>query len=79
MNFQSFEEALKVCVTAEKGSPEQDEALIYCMENAPADLKEMIKKRFVEFHTGKLNDHNHGEGCGCDSHPGKPSPSDFIR
>jgi hypothetical protein len=81
MIFQSFEEALHVCLTAENGSPEQDEALVYCMEHAPTDLKEMLKARFVEFHSGRqsTHDHKHGEGCGCGDRRRKPSVSDFIK
>lgn len=80
MTFQSFEEALKICLTAENGSPEQDEALVYCMEHAPGDLKAMLQDKFMEFHTGKHDhDHDHGEGCGCGAHRQKPSVSDFIK
>ncbi|MEJ2031918.1 MAG: hypothetical protein P8Y63_02520 [Deltaproteobacteria bacterium] len=79
MIFQSFEDALKICLTAENGSPEQDAALVYCMEHAPDDLKELLRQKFIEFHEGKQgNLHNHGEGCGCGSSR-KKSLSDFIK
>jgi hypothetical protein len=86
MPFQSFAEALKICLTAEPGSREQDEALIYCMEHAPDDLKEILKTRFVEFHTGDRHEHKiehreaheHGDSCGCGGNR-KPKFSDFIR
>jgi hypothetical protein len=84
MPFQSFAEALKICLTAEKGSREQDEALIYCMEHAPDDLKEMLAARFVDFHAGGGHTdehgekHEHGESCGCGGRK-KPPFSDFIR
>ena len=58
MEFESFEQALKVCLTAEKGSREQDAALVYCLENAPPEFKKMLEDRFLEFHKGKC-------GCGC--------------
>jgi hypothetical protein len=80
MPFQSFEEALKICLTAENGSPAQDEALVYCMEHAPEDLKEMLKDRFVEFHAGTTHEHAHEQGrnCRCGGEK-KPHLSDFIK
>ncbi|MDA8163960.1 MAG: hypothetical protein M0017_02850 [Desulfobacteraceae bacterium] len=81
MIFRSFEEALHICLTAESGSPEQDEALVYCMEHAPGDLKELLRQEFVHFHTGApaAPGHEHGNGCGCSDHQRKPSLSDFIK
>ena len=82
MTFQSFEEALKICLTAENGTKEQDEALLYCMEHAPDDLKEMLRKRFEEFHLGNgscEHHHEHGDGCACGGHGKKPGLSDFIK
>lgn len=58
MKFESFEQALKVCLTAKQGSEEQNTALVYCMENAPADLKRMLEERFLRFHQQDC-------GCGC--------------
>ena len=63
MEFESFEQALKICMTAEQGSEEQDLALIYCLQHAPADLKEQIKNGIANFQKGQ-ND-KHGDGCGC--------------
>lgn len=45
MEFTSFEEALQLCVVLEDGSPEQREAMIYCIEHAPTDLRTMLIKR----------------------------------
>lgn len=56
MKFESFEQALKICLTAEEKSPEQVEAMIFCLENAPPDLQEILAKRFKT---------RPGEGCGC--------------
>jgi len=58
MKFESFEQALKVCLTAEEGSEEQNTALVYCMENAPTELKQMLEERFLQFHRKDC-------GCGC--------------
>jgi hypothetical protein len=79
MTFQSFEQALEICLIAENGSREQDEALAYCMEHAPDDLKEMLQARFVDFHVGgkKHAPGQHGADCGCSR--GKPGPADFLR
>ena len=44
VKFTTFEKALKVSITAEEGSNEQDEAIIYCLNNALADLKEKLQK-----------------------------------
>jgi hypothetical protein len=89
MSFQSFAEALKICLGSESGSREQDEALVYCMEHAPDDLKEILKARFVEFHTGgahgqagveKTPDRHQesASACNCSGHR-KPKLTDFIR
>lgn len=60
MQFKSFEQALKACMTAEEGSAEQDAAIIYCLENAPPDLKKMLEEKYH-----KYSAHNHECGCGC--------------
>ncbi len=61
MHFDSFEQALHVCMTADEGSKEQDEAVLYCLEYAPADLKEKLQ----DIMRHKLPTHNHDCGCGC--------------
>ncbi|MEJ2689494.1 MAG: hypothetical protein P8130_06005 [Deltaproteobacteria bacterium] len=61
MEFASFEEALKICLESEDGSVEQDTALLYCIENAPPQLKEMLKTQFQAYQERK----KHSEGCGC--------------
>jgi len=58
MEFDSFEDALKVCMTAEENSQEQDAALEYCLVNAPPELKKKLKEYFEHRHA-------HSHGCGC--------------
>ncbi len=58
MEFDSFEHAMGVCMTAEEGSAEQVEAMLFCLENAPPELLEIIQKRLQE---------RHGHQCGCGS------------
>ncbi|MDH5298522.1 MAG: hypothetical protein OEV91_05845 [Desulfobulbaceae bacterium] len=69
MEFQSFEEALAVCANAKEGSEEQEAAMLYCLEHAPADLREMIKKQFLAAKAGRTTDagcdHEHHGNCGC--------------
>jgi hypothetical protein len=64
MNFDSFEQALHICMTATPGSDEHEGALIYCLENAPPELKDQIADALAKFHK-KQPDHDHGCGCGC--------------
>ena len=66
MKFDSFEHALHICMTAEPGSEEQNAALVYCLEHAPADLKDKLKDGLVNFH--KEQKEKHGDGCGCGCH-----------
>jgi len=61
MTFNSFEQALHVCMTAEEGSPEQDEAILYCLEFAPDEIKEQL--RGIIRHD--LPVHSHDCDCGC--------------
>lgn len=63
MNFDSFEQALHACMTAPPGSDEQEAALIYCLDNAPPELKDKIAEALADFH--KKQSHDHGCGCGC--------------
>ena len=56
MEFESFEQALEVCMKAEERSPEQVAAMIYCLENAPPELQAMLQERFRNAH---------GDDCGC--------------
>ncbi|OGQ96975.1 MAG: hypothetical protein A2521_11615 [Deltaproteobacteria bacterium RIFOXYD12_FULL_57_12] len=58
MEFKSFEEALEVCMNAADNSPQQVAAMIYCLENAPPELRELLLS---------LNK-NHAPGCGCGGH-----------
>jgi hypothetical protein len=60
MEFESFEQALQVCMQAADGSDEQKKAMVFCLEHAPADLRAMLEKRLKI--TG---DHQHGDGCEC--------------
>jgi len=62
MEFNTFEEALQICVTSENGSPEQDAALRYCLEHAPQDLRQMLMDHYHKLHGG------HGDGCACGGH-----------
>jgi hypothetical protein len=59
MEFDSFEQALHTCMTAAPGSDEQEGALIYCLDNAPPELKDKIAEALANFHKG------HADGCGC--------------
>ena len=59
MEFTSFEEALRICLSAEEGSSEQDDALIYCFKNAPPALRQTFKEQY---------DKLHGQQCGCGKH-----------
>ncbi len=66
MEFQSFEEALAVCVSAAEGSDEQQAALVYCLEHAPADLREKIKEQFLAAKTARAaGGCDHDDHCGC--------------
>ncbi|MBU0481661.1 MAG: hypothetical protein KKG47_11230 [Proteobacteria bacterium] len=60
MEFESFEQALEVCMEAEEGSAVQEAALRYCLQTAPPDLRVMLEKR--------LHDAGDGDGCGCGCH-----------
>ncbi|MFO7604892.1 MAG: hypothetical protein R6W72_01130 [Desulfurivibrionaceae bacterium] len=60
MEFESFEQALQLCMTMEEGSPEQHEAMTYCLRHAPADLRAMLGKRLFPADT------DDSQGCGCD-------------
>jgi hypothetical protein len=59
MEFDSFEQALHICMTASPGSDEQEAALIYCLDNAPPELKDKITEGLASFHKPQ------GCGCGC--------------
>ena len=56
MEFETFEQALEVCMNAEEQSPEQIAAMLYCIENAPSELQAMFQERFKDLH---------GNDCGC--------------
>ncbi len=62
MEFESFEQALHLCMTMEEGSPEQQEAMNYCLRHAPVDLKAMLEKRLFSGDTDDSQDC----GCGCE-------------
>lgn len=61
MTFDSFEQALHACMTATPGSDEQEAALIYCLDNAPPELKDKIAGALASFHMGDKQ----GSSCGC--------------
>jgi hypothetical protein len=61
MHFDSFEHALHICMTAEPDSDEQEAALVYCLENAPPEIKEKIAVGLANVH----KEPGHGGGCGC--------------
>lgn len=65
MEFSSFEEALRISLTAADGSPEQEAALAHCLRTAPPELRVMLAQR-LGLETG-LDPHAHGRqtGCGC--------------
>ena len=65
MEFNSFEQALTVCLEAEDGSELQEAAMFYCIDNAPAHLKEQIKAQFL---AAKKTQSSCGCGCGHDHH-----------
>ncbi|MBU0483236.1 MAG: hypothetical protein KKB30_01815 [Proteobacteria bacterium] len=58
MEFNSFDQALKICMTSEEESPEQNAALKYCIENAPPNLRKILTERFQQAHENNC-------GCGC--------------
>ena len=66
MDFQSFEEALAACINAKEGSEEQEAAMVYCLEHAPAELREKIKEQFLasKAKAAARCDHDH-HNCGC--------------
>lgn len=63
MEFTSFEEALRVCLTAADNSPEQEAALAHCLATAPPDLRALLAAR--GWVAGEPGDHAGGCGCGC--------------
>lgn len=65
MHFDSFAQALEVCLNATPESDEQEAALLYCLENAPEELKEKIAQALAGFHKTGPGGHNQGCGCGC--------------
>lgn len=67
MEFSSFEEALKICLSSPDGSFEQEAALAHCLQSAPPDLRAMLTKRLgvTDEHDGHGHDHQPGCGCGC--------------
>ena len=50
-------------MTAKEGSPEQVASMLYCMENAPPELQEMLQARFAGVHK-----HSSNCCCCCDGH-----------
>ncbi|MEW5790545.1 MAG: hypothetical protein ACOY5C_11860 [Pseudomonadota bacterium] len=42
MDFQSVEQAIEVLVNSKEDSAVYEEALEYCIENAPPDLRESL-------------------------------------
>lgn len=67
MEFESFEQALTICLEAEEGSELQEAAMYYCVENAPPAIKEQIKEQFLAAKKAKSScgcghDHGHDHG-----------------
>ena len=60
MEYESFEKALEICMQAEEGSEAQLEALFYCLDNAPPELKEMLQEQH------RRHQHQGGD-CSCGS------------
>jgi hypothetical protein len=58
MKFESFEQALEICLNAEERSPEQVAAMLFCLENAPPELRAMFQERFKDLHREDCS-------CGC--------------
>lgn len=63
--FVSFEHALAVCMDPEAPSEDQDQALLYCLQFAPPELKAMLEQRIPNFKQAQADSHEHGCGCGC--------------
>jgi len=63
MEFDSFEQALKMCLEEKEGSERQLSAMLYCLEHAPKELREMLQQRHDAFKAAQ-----HDEGCGCGCH-----------
>lgn len=61
MEFESFEQALEICLNTEAHSPKQVAAMIYCLENAPPELQTMFHEHFKALH-------GHECRCGCKKH-----------
>ena len=74
MHFDSFDQALQVCLNAAPESDEQEAALIYCLENAPPELKEKIAHALTSFHGARQNGHHGDCGCGCHHTPKNLNP-----
>lgn len=68
MEFESFEQALTICIEEEEGSELQEAAMFYCIDNAPPALKEQIKEQFL---AAKKEQSSCGCGCGHDHDHGK--------
>lgn len=70
MEFASFDQALAVCINAEDGTDEQEEAMHYCIEHAPPELREEIKRQFLAAKEaralGACSHDHHSCSCGCD-------------
>lgn len=65
MKFASFEEALKICMTAANGSPEQEAAMTHCLQTAPPELQAMLSRRLTPATNQITGGHDHRPGCGC--------------
>ncbi|MEW6426850.1 MAG: hypothetical protein AB1568_02320 [Thermodesulfobacteriota bacterium] len=65
MEFESFEQAFKICLESEDGSERQLEAMVYCLEHAPQELRDLLRQRHQEHLAAR---HQHHEGCGCGKH-----------
>jgi len=61
MEFTSFEEALRACVAAADGSPEQEAGLAHCLQYAPPELRSLLARRLAS----RSGQTEHGGECGC--------------
>lgn len=65
MELASFEEALRICLSAADGSPEQEAALAHCLLTAPPELRLMLTQRLGLAVDHEGHGHDHQCGCGC--------------
>ncbi|MEW6612037.1 MAG: hypothetical protein ACOY5C_10005 [Pseudomonadota bacterium] len=71
MHFQSLEQALDFLMHSEKNSVAYQEALEYCVENAPSDLRESLYSlyRSAFYGADTAVDRSVAEGRSASEHP----------